>query len=37
MIMSTALCFFTSRKPRARELVSVALAFAGMLALVLID
>ena len=37
MIMSTALCFFTSKKPRARELVSVALAFAGMLALVLID
>ena len=37
MIMSTALCFFTPKKPRARELISVALAFVGMLALVLID
>ena len=36
MIVSTALSFFGKRKPRGREVISVALAFIGMLALFLI-
>lgn len=36
MIMSTLLCFFTQKKPGAREMISVASAFIGMLILMLI-
>ncbi len=36
MIVSTLICFFGDRKPSKKELISVALAFAGMLALFLI-
>jgi hypothetical protein len=33
MIVSTLICFFGDKKPSKRELVSVAFAFLGMLAL----
>ena len=36
MILSTLLCFFTPNKPSKRELLAVALAFAGLLLLVLL-
>ena len=36
IIVSTAICFFGKSKPSRRELISVALAFLGVLALVLI-
>ncbi len=36
MIVSTLICFFGERKPCRREMLSVALAFLGMLALFLI-
>ena len=36
MIISTLLCFFTQKKPGAREMISVASAFIGMLILMLI-
>ena len=36
MIVSTLICFFGDRKPNKRELISVGLAFAGMLSLFLI-
>ena len=36
MVVSTLLCFFTPKKPKARDLVSVAFAFAGVLALMFI-
>lgn len=36
MIVSTVICFFGKNKPKPKELVSVALAFIGILALVLI-
>lgn len=36
MIVTTLICFFGERKPSRKELVSVALAFLGMLALFLI-
>lgn len=36
MIISTVICFFTKNKPSKRELISVAVAFAGILALVII-
>lgn len=36
MIVSTLLCFFGNRKPNKRELLSVLLAFAGLLALFVI-
>lgn len=36
MIVSTALGFFTSKKPSKKEIISVALSFAGIMALVLI-
>lgn len=35
MIMSTILCFFTQKKPGKRDMIAVALAFIGILALVL--
>lgn len=37
MIISTIICFFTPNKPTKRELAAVALSFAGILALVLIN
>ena len=37
MIVSTALCFFTPKKPAKRDLAAVALAFAGILCLVLFE
>lgn len=36
MIVSTLICFFGSRKPSRKEVISVALAFVGMLALFII-
>jgi len=36
MIVSTLICFFGERKPSQKEIVSVALAFLGMLALFII-
>ena len=36
IIVSTVLCFFGEKKPTKRELVSVLLAFAGLMALFLI-
>ena len=36
MIVSTIICFFGDKKPTKKEMVSVALAFVGMLALFLI-
>ena len=36
MIVSTIICFFGSKKPSKKEIISVALAFTGMLALFLI-
>ncbi len=36
MIVSTALCYFTEKKPTKKEMLSVLLAFFGMLALFLI-
>ena len=36
MIVSTLICFFGSRKPSRKEIISVALAFVGMLALFII-
>ena len=36
MIVSTLICFFGENKPSRKELISVALAFAGLLALFLI-
>ena len=36
MIVSTILCFFGDKKPRKKEIVSVTLAFLGMLALFVI-
>ena len=36
MIVSTAICFFGKKKPQKKELISVALAFLGMLALFII-
>lgn len=36
MIVSTALGFLTAKKPSAKEIISVALSFAGIMALVLI-
>ncbi len=36
MIVSTLICFFGDRKPSKRELISVGLAFVGMLSLFLI-
>lgn len=36
MIVSTLLCYFSEKKPSKREILSVALAFVGMLALFLI-
>ena len=36
MIVSTVICFFTKEKPTRRELLSVAVSFAGILALVLL-
>ena len=36
MIVSTAICFFGERKPSKKEIVSVGLAFLGMLALFVI-
>lgn len=37
MIISTAICYFTPNKPKKRELIAVALSFAGIIALCLID
>lgn len=37
MILSTLLCFFGPRKPTCRELLSVLIGFAGMLALFMIQ
>ena len=37
MIISTLLCFFGPKKPSRRELLSVLIGFAGMLALFLIQ
>ncbi len=34
MILSTLICFFTPQKPAKRELLAVALAFAGLIALI---
>ena len=36
MIMSTLLCYFTPNKPKAREIIAVALSFIGLLSLMLI-
>ncbi len=36
MIVSTAICFFGDKKPSKKELVSIAIAFIGMLALFVI-
>lgn len=36
MIVSTALSFFTDKKPSVREIISVVLSFAGIMALVVI-
>ena len=36
MIVSTAICFFGKKKPSKKELISVSLAFLGMLALFII-
>ena len=36
MIVSTAAAYLTENKPKAKELISVALAFIGMLALFVI-
>lgn len=36
MIVSTIICFFTPNKPSKREIASVAVSFAGLMALVLI-
>lgn len=36
MIVSTVICFFTPNKPGKREIISVALSFAGIMALVLL-
>ena len=36
MIASTLLCYFTPEKPKARDLLSVAFAFAGVIALLVI-
>ncbi len=36
MIISTILCFFTKQKPTKKEILSVAVSFAGILALVLV-
>ena len=36
MIVSTAICFFGKKKPSTKELISVSLAFLGMLALFII-
>ena len=36
MIVSTVICFFTKEKPTKREILSVAVSFAGILALVLL-
>ena len=36
MIVSTILGFFTAKKPSKKEIISVALSFAGIMALVLI-
>lgn len=37
MILSTLLCFFTPNKPSKRELLAVALAFAGLVLLVALE
>ena len=36
MIVSTVICFFGDKKPSKKEILSVAFAFVGMLALFLI-
>ncbi len=36
MILSTILCYFTDEKPKRKEIVAVAIAFAGIMALVFI-
>lgn len=36
MIIATVLCFFTKQKPTKKEILSVAVSFAGILALVLL-
>ena len=36
MIVSTVICFFGKNKPKKKELISIALAFLGMLALFII-
>ena len=36
MIVSTILGFFTAKKPSKKEIISVALSFAGIMALVII-
>ena len=36
MIVSTLICFFGKNKPKVKELISVGLAFVGLLALFLI-
>lgn len=36
MIVSTAICFFTGKKPSKKEVISVAVAFVGLIALVVI-
>ena len=37
MIVSTVICFFTPNKPKKREIAAVALSFAGILALCILD
>jgi len=37
MILSTALCYFTPKKPGLREIASVALSFAGLMVLMLFE
>ena len=37
MIVSTIICFFTPNKPKKREIIAVALSFAGIMALCLLD
>lgn len=37
IIVSTILCFFTKDKPKAKEIVSVIISFAGIMALVLLN
>lgn len=36
MILSTILCYFTDEKPKKKEIIAVALAFAGIMALVFV-